>query len=207
MIGERLGIATAAQERTRRFADRHPALARFFTGARPIFQPAKQHRITVDLKTGQRHVEREVNQIIVDPDYKGMPSILAIMRRHELRRFRETQKKLRESKKTFRWKPLDPEYAALVVQTVCAVWNVDDYRVMSPSRKRRYVYPRNAAFLILDGRAKASSPSIGRFFRRDHSTVLHGLKTAKELLNQNAKWRANYDAAMAILNETAERPI
>ncbi|MBU6408076.1 MAG: hypothetical protein KGS44_13260 [Alphaproteobacteria bacterium] len=203
MIGERLGIASAAQERTRRFAERHPALARFFTGARPIFQPAKQHRITVDLKTGTRHVEREVNQIIVDPDYKGMPSILAIMRRHELRRFRETQKKLRESKKTFRWEPLDPEYAAHVVRAVCAAWNVDDYRVLSPSKKRQYVYPRNAIIMILHASTKASSPSIGKFLRRDHSTVLHGLALAKRLLIEDAEWRANYDAAMAILNETA----
>lgn len=46
------------------------------------------------------------------------------------------------------------------------------------SRQVRYAHPRQEAMLIMH-EAGYSMPRIGRFFHRDHTTVLHGIRAAK----------------------------
>ena len=52
--------------------------------------------------------------------------------------------------------------------------------IMSPNQERRVAHARFAAYVALRDRG-LSLPQIGHFFKRDHTTVLHGLRRAKEL--------------------------
>lgn len=46
------------------------------------------------------------------------------------------------------------------------------------NRRVQYSHPRQEAMLIMH-EAGYSMPRIGRFFRRDHTTVLHGIRAAR----------------------------
>lgn len=195
MIGERLGIASAAQERTRRFAERHPALARFFLGRGPDY--AAQPKL-----------------IIADPAYRGMPKIADIMAAQGLPELPavievpplKVEMKLDErGNKRVR---LNQSYASAITQIVCQVWGVDHARLMSPERTRRVSFPRMAAWLLIRNRMRAegksiSYPEIGKYFRRDHTTVMSGVEKAEWLMDADPEWRANFDAASALLDEAA----
>ena len=52
--------------------------------------------------------------------------------------------------------------------------------IMSPNQQRHVAHARFAAYVALRDRG-LSMPQIGRFFKRDHTTVLHGIRRAKEL--------------------------
>lgn len=51
---------------------------------------------------------------------------------------------------------------------------VDEMR--GPSRKRYFVHPRQEAFALIRANTSLSYPNIGRYFNRDHTTVIHGEK-------------------------------
>lgn len=57
-------------------------------------------------------------------------------------------------------------------------------QILSSSRATRLVRTRYAVFAALEQRG-ASSGQIGRWMNRDHSTVLHGIKRAKEWAAQD----------------------
>ena len=54
---ETLGIAAKTMDLAKRFAARHPSIAHRILGKPPVFNSAKEHRITVDCRTGQRSAE------------------------------------------------------------------------------------------------------------------------------------------------------
>lgn len=49
-------------------------------------------------------------------------------------------------------------------------------------RKKRFVEARHIAFFIASQQG-FSTPQIGRFFCRDHSTVLHGISACRDRMN------------------------
>lgn len=200
-MNERLGIFDGLQARTQSFAERHPALRRFFQGKGPDHSSARNHFITVNCKTGAVTATSEPASR-PDPAYKNMPSIRAIMLQQEAQQFLAAKRGPRV-KPGPKWPPLDYTFAASVVQAVCDAWNIDDWRVMSPSRESRTVYPRFAVMLILNQRTECSLPAIGNFLRRDHTTCLAGIRRARALFREDPEWRANYDHANALLDEAA----
>jgi hypothetical protein len=82
--------------------------------------------------------------------------------------------------------------------------SIEDFR--SPMRVRRMAWPRHfAMFLLHKARRDLSTTQIGRVFgKRDHSTVMHGLRKARERgdLPEFRPWFAD-PRAQAILNEKA----
>ena len=48
--------------------------------------------------------------------------------------------------------------------------------LVGPSRLRQFAWPRQEAFYLAKMQTGASFPEIGRFARRDHTTVIHGVK-------------------------------
>lgn len=52
--------------------------------------------------------------------------------------------------------------------------------IMSGSRKRRYAWPRQEAYVAVREAKGYSYPHIGRIFGRDHSTVISGVRKYQE---------------------------
>jgi chromosomal replication initiation ATPase DnaA len=53
--------------------------------------------------------------------------------------------------------------------------------IRGPRRDRAVAWPRQQAMLMMH-QAGYSLPMIGRFFKRDHTTILHGVRAAKSRL-------------------------
>lgn len=195
MANELLGIALEIGARRQSFAERHPALARFFLGRGPVYRDVKATRITVDCtRPEERTIEAAEPPKPAPPAPK--PRKPVVIPPIGVVNFKDERGRSRVG--------IRPSYASAVTEIVCAVWGVRFSRVMSAERTRRVAYPRNAAFLILRERTGASLTPIGKFFKRDHTTVMHGLQVARRLAAEDPEWKANYDHACALIEEAAK---
>lgn len=65
-----------------------------------------------------------------------------------------------------------------IAARVALIHDLTVVELRSPVRTINISHPRQEAMLIMH-EAGYSMPRIGRFFRRDHTTVLHGIRAAK----------------------------
>ncbi len=72
-----------------------------------------------------------------------------------------------------------------IIQTVAEFYDLKEKDIISPSRKREIVRPRQIAMYLLREELKSSFPFIGRKFNgKDHTTAIHSYK---KILNEVAK--------------------
>lgn len=71
----------------------------------------------------------------------------------------------------------------LIMQTAADITNTDIKALTSERRSRSVAWPRHFAYaLVRDVRPDLSLPAIGKLFgKRDHTTVLHGVRKAAKL--------------------------
>lgn len=68
-----------------------------------------------------------------------------------------------------------------IIREVCAEYGVTESELKSRFRHRRIAWPRQEAYRRLQEQCKFSTPQIARLFNRDnHTTVLKGIKRARE---------------------------
>lgn len=73
---------------------------------------------------------------------------------------------------------------------------VEDLR--GPRRSAIFARPRMLAYLLVSDLApNLSLPRIGRAFDRDHTTVMRGIKVARQAIQNSAEWRALYEEIRA----------
>lgn len=207
MTTEPLGIASALKARRESFAERHPALARFFVGRGPNYANAKTHAITVDCSTGARRVV--AREIKVDPAYAKMPNIAHILIAHAAPKFSgpiAMPEVIRSKDGRGHPRPrLVHAYAEQVTQFVSEIWGVSARILLSPAKHRRAAYARNAACLLFLERNGVSYPDIGRFFKRDHTTVMHGIAVARRERAENPDYARAYAALLERVEKASTR--
>lgn len=92
---------------------------------------------------------------------------------------------------------------ATIQDTVARVWNVTVEGLCSKARTQTLTVPRQIAMYLAREVLSMQLIEIGTAFGgRDHSTVIHSLTRAKELLEQNADVRAKYGAVRTQLHIT-----
>jgi len=90
-----------------------------------------------------------------------------------------------------------------IQDTVARVWNVTVEGLCSKARTQTLTIPRQIAMYLAREALNMQLIEIGTAFGgRDHSTVIHSLTRAKQLLEQNADIRAKYGAVRAQLHLT-----
>lgn len=77
--------------------------------------------------------------------------------------------------------------------------SVDD--IKGPRRYYGYALPRHIAMLLMQEHCPDKSlPQIGRFLgNRDHTTIMHGAKRARQLIETDERARDLYERARAML--------
>ena len=60
-----------------------------------------------------------------------------------------------------------------IVRAVCAEFAIEKRVMLSDTRERRIARPRQIAMSLCREMTKKSLPAIGRYFHRDHTTVLY----------------------------------
>lgn len=164
--------------RVRVLANCPPAHRRAILGLAPRYRPAKTHEITVDLRTGERDV---VSGPVAAP-----------------RMFPVVQPAPPPPPPP----PPPRNVITPIVEAVAAAFYVTADHIVSDSRQRHHCRARFACYLLGSVCLKLSLNQIGkRLGKRDHTSVMHGLRRARELYEHDADWRAKYDAAVVALEE------
>lgn len=69
-----------------------------------------------------------------------------------------------------------------IVDAVAWKHNVTTADILGPGRRRDIVAARMEAYWLCSKKTRCSLPQIGKFFDRDHTTVLHGIRVHEALL-------------------------
>jgi chromosomal replication initiator protein len=84
--------------------------------------------------------------------------------------------------------------AEKTLQVVCQVCGVEKAEIMSKSRQKDIAIARQILMYLLKEELDMSYPAIGKFFKRDHSTALHGHKAIikKKALDSKLNQKINF---------------
>ena len=75
-----------------------------------------------------------------------------------------------------------------IIQKVANFYEIKEKDILSSSRKKEVVKPRQIAMYLLREELKSSFPSIGRRFNgKDHTTAIHSYNKIKEEMKRNKK--------------------
>ena len=82
------------------------------------------------------------------------------------------------------------------IQTiVCKYFKISKNEMLSPRRSRYLVRPRQTAIYLAKMLTSKSLPEIGRAFsNRDHTTVIHSVKTIEKLRKEDNELNINIDS-------------
>ncbi len=82
------------------------------------------------------------------------------------------------------------------IQTiVCKFYKISKNEMLSPRRSRYLVRPRQTAIYLAKMLTSKSLPEIGRSFsNRDHTTVIHSVKTIERLRKEDSELNVNIDS-------------
>lgn len=94
---------------------------------------------------------------------------------------------------------------AEILDAVAAAAGIERARLLGPCRARELVRPRQLCMALLRRLCPgASLPAIGFFLRRDHTTVLYGIRRAESLLVRDPAFRALHAKALRQLAGPAD---
>ena len=93
-----------------------------------------------------------------------------------------------------------------IIQTVCRKWNVSIDDVCGRSRKQEVVYTRMIIAYFLRQYTTLSTTKIGRLINRDHSTIIHYLKTYDSEFRFNKDFRNFAESIKEELDDIPKDP-
>lgn len=90
-----------------------------------------------------------------------------------------------------------------IVNFVAKNFGITKEKMISPSRKKDVVYPRQVAIFLCRRYTKESLQSIGNVFSRKHSSIIHSLETVESMYSQNLKVKREIDFLIERLDAEA----
>ena len=93
-----------------------------------------------------------------------------------------------------------------IIQTVCRTWRVLYSDVCGRCRKRELVFARMTIANFLREYTPLSTTEIGALISRDHSTVIHYIKTYKDEFRFNKEFRNFAESIKRELQEKEKSP-
>ena len=82
---------------------------------------------------------------------------------------------------------------ASIEKAVCAQMNVTPAELRSKDRSRRVARPRQVVMFLAREITSNSLPQIGKYFGRDHTTVLHGHRTIQQICAKSIRFSNRVD--------------
>lgn len=82
----------------------------------------------------------------------------------------------------------------VIIKLVCREFDITHEQIIGKERKRKFVEPRQAAMKLIKDYTNKSLKDIGNIFSgRDHTTVIHALKTVPDIIGQDKVYRRAYN--------------
>lgn len=96
--------------------------------------------------------------------------------------------------------PLLPsQVAQLIIRSCCAAFEVEQLEFYGRLKIRRISNCRHAAYKLIRDNTQWSYPAIARFTKRkDHTTVMHGIRRVEEYHLNNSDWVEKFERAKMI---------
>lgn len=85
--------------------------------------------------------------------------------------------------------------AAGIIEICAKHWRVPAAMIYDPEKRPVYVIPRHAVMKLLRELMGLSQPISGVILNRHHTSVLHGLRLHRRRYENDADYRARFDAA------------
>ena len=92
---------------------------------------------------------------------------------------------------------------AAIKAGVSKAWGINEEVLWSKRRAWFVAHPRFGAFKLARDLTPLSLPVIGRLFGKDHTTVMHGIKRAEALLEEDVDFKTRYRTAETVALEYA----
>lgn len=89
-----------------------------------------------------------------------------------------------------------------IISVVTKYFNIPKKQIISRSREWKYVYPRQVAMWLLRKEKQNTSTKVGELFKRDHATVLHGVKHITDLMFTDPEVRTDIQNIEELINQT-----
>lgn len=101
--------------------------------------------------------------------------------------------------------PIVPKYTidlpSTIIQVVCSYYEVFSNDVISKSRSREFVEPRQIAMKVIKNKTVLSLRAIGELFSgRDHSTVLYSCEVVDELCQTDMAYKKRYHEILSLFD-------
>lgn len=81
---------------------------------------------------------------------------------------------------------------------VCSAWGIHPARLHEKTRERSVVEPRQLIFWWLERNNIDTLSNIGKYYSKNHCTVLHARRVVANLLETDKEYRQKYEAATQI---------
>jgi chromosomal replication initiation ATPase DnaA len=114
---------------------------------------------------------------LADPNAQLLKEIGVLeVRRERLTKLLELRKSVAALETTIYMGTSLDAVTKIACDTVCAHFQISAEKVRSRSREINIALPRQIIFHIIRQNSDATLASIGRVFKRDHGTILHGIR-------------------------------
>jgi chromosomal replication initiator protein len=81
-----------------------------------------------------------------------------------------------------------------LLNNVCKYFNITSDEILSKTRTKHLVYPRQILCYLLKIEANYSYPAIGKFLNgRDHTTILHAVSKLEKEIHHNEQLRQDIE--------------
>ncbi len=93
----------------------------------------------------------------------------------------------------------------IVAQTIMSYFNTDDDDFFGRNRSRNISQQRQMAMKIMyESRLEPTTSWIGAFLKRNHATVIHGIRTITNLMSYDNKISGDYGRVLSVINMKLE---
>jgi hypothetical protein len=184
MSAQPIGIVAEQAAKRAAVIAANPHLSDRIMGKKPNPIASKTHAITVNCLTGQRTVTTATAENpFVRPAPIIMPALPIVAHRPTIFR---------------------PDGVRRILAVVASHWEIGVPSLLGAGRSHRLTRPRFAAMKLISERMNLSLTPVGiALGKRDHTTIMAGLRRAEYLHEHDADWRQRYDAALAELKGAA----
>ena len=89
----------------------------------------------------------------------------------------------------------------------CEVFNIDEKDLLGRKRSSEFTVPRHLMYYIGTQKIGLSFTQTGRYFKKDHTSIIHGTKMAEIRLAEDKGYRKNLKRVLDLAAEIQERQI
>lgn len=94
----------------------------------------------------------------------------------------------------------DIDYAKHIINCTSKFTGIPKNQLLNCTRKREVLDARRMAIAIIRRNTKLSLAKIGALFGKDHATILHAERTAKDIYKFNKEYRRRFDELLLYVN-------